>query len=873
MPSSSRVTSPEPGSVEQDHTVASDWSAALKGRFVPFLSHITEGCTILDINPSCCIPMFLSRGKSENAVKRLAALLNGDGNENQKKYGLTGMVSGTPTSVVVPLVGNLSFVLDNYLSDKYDDDEDITFHRNTHSEWYGIIDGSHYHCALMELCVKYPTRWNGVKWKVFCVRAGLETSEYRKLAIVQNERNKQMYHYESTLFDTLHTLRSIYEDLYDERLKASRRGARGVSIHHRDVAHKYDGGDHTRNTTVRQAVSVATRLSMKTINAIGEVLNMNCADIILNSSKLNSDNLTSSSSVMEQYDCRLFRTFLCTSTLRGAKNFMNAVKEGDEDAQVNCIYRARHWSEENEYRSIKPTELNKQFFLSKLALEEERKFLAFIEQDEWPNNMETIHENLLHTITYDHELDENKGNSIDILPVLWSSFKRLYPGRAKGLEERMNYGDQSDPSDKNNPDDDENGELPENPEPSTTSNEDSEVSEEERKRLEEEEAKSQEIERQRKLRMIADEHLSNISINTYELCFEDFKKEVWSSNHSRVDLVLSAIPSNTSDNSFVDKLPSFCKSVLKTGSYVFLILNESRFYPYHQAFTCAGFKVCEHCIPIIYETPTVKRSKSNDFPPRHSDIALIAKTQGRHPSGFKPEFFNESTNNEASHPVFGSILNVEPCDDKLKRPKQNSAIFQDERSVKLFTRIINLFSPNDGTVLDPFCGPLTTSLACLQTERSCIAMDSSGDAFRYAKSRLRIYATPQATMEDLETYCDPVDITPDIEITPLSGAITQTVSERRAPETSESPSPKRRKTAAHKPNSNYSQGSADLECTDEDVIIEDQPATASPYPSPKTPPIEDQPATAPLHPSPTTTPRPSSVAPVSNAKRNSIHYI
>ena len=165
---------------------------------------------------------------------------------------------------------------------------------------------------------------------MFCVRQGLNISEYRKLSVVQNERNKQIYHYEPTLYELLKSLRLIHDELYNQHLKSSRRGSRGVSIHHRDVAHRYDGGDHNRNTTVRQAVSVATRLSKRTIDAIGIVANMSCVDIILANTELNKHMLTSTSSILSHYDCRLFKRFLCTSTLRGAKHFMNVIKEDEE---------------------------------------------------------------------------------------------------------------------------------------------------------------------------------------------------------------------------------------------------------------------------------------------------------------------------------------------------------------------------------------------------------------------------------------------------------------------------------------------------------------------------------------------------------------
>ena len=290
MGSSKRVSAPPAGSfqdLEEQYAQPSDWSAIASDKFVPFLHHITEGCSVLDINPASCVPLWLSRKRIENAIRRLITILGGSSNDNQSVFGLTGMVAGTPTSVVVPLVGELSYLVDEYLEELHGSKEDVECEKHAHEVWYGIIDGCHFHGALMKLREMSPARWESTKWKVFCVRPGLDLTEYRKLAVVQNERNKQMYHFEPTFYDMLQSLRSIYDKLHRDRLKTSRLGSRGVFIHHRDVAHNYDGGDHNKNTTVRQAVSVATRLSMKTIAAIGSVANMNCVDIILSNSRLN----------------------------------------------------------------------------------------------------------------------------------------------------------------------------------------------------------------------------------------------------------------------------------------------------------------------------------------------------------------------------------------------------------------------------------------------------------------------------------------------------------------------------------------------------------------------------------------------------------
>ena len=733
-------------------------SPSTNAAFVPFLSHLTDGASVKDLDPSSCLPLNLIRGRCDNAVFRLMSILNGDNANGSSEVLLTGMVSGPPTSIVVPLVGELSYLVDEYISENFDCPNEAEQFKSKHQQWYGVVDGVQVHAAITKLRHKYPLKWGSVSWKVFCVRPGFPLDDYRKLAVVHNERNKHIYHFEPTLYEMLRSLRTIHDKMYQEQLKKSRVGARGVTILHRDVAIQYDGGKHERNTTVRQAVSVASRLSVETIEAIGKVANMVCADIILSNSDLNAYKLTSRASVLSSYDCRLFKKFLCTSTLRGAKSFMNAIKDDEEQAQVNTIHRARHWCETNNYRSIKPTVLNAQYQPARLALDEECKFLQLINFEDWPENMETTRENLLRTTAFDVELSANAGNTTDILPKIWSSFKRTHPSIALGIEKDRiaEQGASRDASEET--------EQPPCP-PDEPTGDDNNESEEESRRLAEEEEKKKEEVRRANLRSAADLYLSASGIATYGLSFDDFSRDVWSTSSSkRVDLVLSAVPSSVNPT-LVKELPSFCKSVLKTGCYVFLLLSEAQFSEFQTVFLEQDFKVCDYGFSIHYDNSTIRRRRSVDFPQRNSEIALIGKTRGQHPNGFVPDFLNglDSGDEQANITPFDSFVGVEFCSNKLKRPRYNTPLFHDERSVDLFSRIIRMLTPPEGSCLDPFGGPLTTCLASLKTGRSCIAMDDTGDVFKFAVGRLRVYSTPSATMEMLDDYTDTYEEQEDCE--------------------------------------------------------------------------------------------------------------
>ena len=434
------------------------------------------------------------------------------------------------------------------------------------------------------------------------------------------------------------------------------------------------------------------------------------------------------------------------------------------------------------------------YLTSKKALEEERKFLAAIGEESWPENMNTNKENLLRTTVYDEDLESNSGNDSDVLPELWESFRRKFPGIAKGIEARKknkqatsNGNSESDPvsaprAPPSTPLCNDDSADSRNGDNADSRNDDNANSSEDRredeaKRTEEEKLRL-DLERLTALRVQADKNLLVNNICVYDLNFEEFARDVWNDSSMRVDLVLSSVPS-TAPLEVLSKLPAFCKTVLKTGSYVFLIVSEAQFIYMQQAFNDTGFKVCDHPFNILYDTKTLRKRKSSDFPQRHCNLALVAKTQGIHPNAFSPDFASSNDADEKCPASYASFLNVENCTSKLKIPGKNSALYPEEKSVELFTRIIRLLAPIDGSTTDPIGGPLTSGLACLQTDRSCTIMEKLSNEFRFALGRLRVYATPDATMEHHSAYTDILDMSDEENGNSSSGENQVTKSNKR----------------------------------------------------------------------------------------------
>ena len=431
MARKNRVVAVRPDSTSQRDMITSDTSNSSS---IPLLQHLTDGATFEDVDPDACIPLWLVRGLNMNAVLKIKSSISGS--SESVSTNLPGLVSGTPSSVLVPLVGNFESILDEWLKDRCKSSEEAALHKAAHEVWYGIVDGCHFHAAVQSKREERNSKLTNFKWRVLVLVPNCTINDLRRLARIQNERSKAKYQFECTVFDLLNGLRQEYEELYKSRMKLSRTGERGVHITHREVAHEYDGGEHAHNTSVKQAVSVAIRLSKKAIEAIGNVVNTDCSDIIFHSPSLNKENHQSKKDVLDNHDCRLFKSFVSFGSLRASKSFMSATSNGLEVAQVNTIYRLKHWSERHKYRAVQANVVTEQFSLAVSAIKEVDRFLDFIGREETYNSMNSVIDNVLRTTECDDELSSNKGNGPELLPSLWDKFRRLHPGKARLLKKR-----------------------------------------------------------------------------------------------------------------------------------------------------------------------------------------------------------------------------------------------------------------------------------------------------------------------------------------------------------------------------------------------------------------------------------------------------
>ena len=135
--------------------------------FVPFLSHLTNDCRIADLDPSSCVPLHLVRRKSNNAIQKLRTIINGD---SISPSTILPGTSGTPTSIAVPLTGELMYLMDEWIESNATAPDEVAYMKAQNTAWYGIVDGCQLHAAIMQLRTINPSKWGKFMWGVFVVQ-------------------------------------------------------------------------------------------------------------------------------------------------------------------------------------------------------------------------------------------------------------------------------------------------------------------------------------------------------------------------------------------------------------------------------------------------------------------------------------------------------------------------------------------------------------------------------------------------------------------------------------------------------------------------------------------------------------------------------
>lgn len=119
------------------------------------------------------------------------------------------------------------------------------------------------------------------------------------------------------------------------------------------------------------------------------------------------------------------------------------------------------------------------------------------------------------------------------------------------------------------------------------------------------------------------------------------------------------------------------------------------------------------------------------------DLGSLAQATGNNSSGYVSDFdSNINLFGVAKSSCVAFINNIPFVRNELCYPKWRMPIRMHENSTELLWEHMYLYCPSNSMVLDTYEGTLTAAIACLNADRSCIAMEALWFCYHASFSRL-----------------------------------------------------------------------------------------------------------------------------------------
>ena len=704
---------------------------------------VLEGCAPFFVNPRQCIPLCLVRKISVHGRNRLINSFLGRLSTHHFNSP-AGIVAGPSPAQVVPLTGALQPLLLDYFKSMDLDAAEVKSRSSQFDSWFGVIDGCHRHSAIIMLMNSDPA-WDGYQWQVNLLRGGFPLQRYKQMARIYNGLNAPIFHISLTLYDELKGLK----DEWDREI-AARNGQKPTS---KEIAKSYDGSSHVSDSALIQTANTTFRLSHSVIDTIGEISNSERPDLCIlmykEKNHLVQDQVTEDE-VSRNMDCRIYKKFITLHSIRGSRAFMNATatdKENGEFAQILTLHRAKEICRANNFKSVKNTSISEQFEIAIDAINEINKFKKFLDEEDWPDEMKPIRDNILRNPSFDNDIIENRGNDRHVLDKLLDFYQRLFPQKV-GL--KMKKFERSFQAEDENEDDIDVSVLTQSAD--LVTNNDFQTPTE----IADNEFSPASVSKENESAIETLDVLNELQLSLYCKTWIQYENEVRTTGDRLFDLIISDLPFNHSpsannpnrtymtymDDAALLEFSQHCKRMVKNGSYVVFFIHPRVFVRLSDALHKCGFMVMERPGSAIRSQEGLQGSRLSIFPQNNADFLLIAKYQGAHPQGFIPNFdgdFNEL--GQGTKRRFASLSNVPNPQNKLVVPGTRIQVRPEEKFIGLWKELILLYSMENAYVLVQYAGAMEAVLACMESNRACVALESAENCFQYAVDRCKLMAT------------------------------------------------------------------------------------------------------------------------------------
>lgn len=741
---------------------------------------LVAGGTVICVDPVHCIPLTKVRSISESGVRRL---MHAFSNAKEAPGLSSGHSSGGGMPVVVDIDESMrseAIAFNN--SEQGMSSEQAKSAYEDFPQRYGVVDGAHRLVALVRLAHEMPEHFSGYSWYVLKIN-NARMDMLKAFARDRNEKLRKEHIVEFTLYDVLRNLKDVAVAMCvetDQEFPGNGRSApKGFNT---AVADRYCGGEGTAKDTTRQLAGIAVHLSDEVLHCLGSILNGEFSDLARShycrtkSTSIRADKLV--------IDHRIYHKIINTTTIRGATAFRKA--PSDED-RVNALHRAQYFATTNGFKGISAEKLDRFTVAAISARKEAEKFSVLIGGDRWPSQLNVMKNNLLRTTKFDDEVQRNLGNDSELVQALVDIYKSHFPlvasQRLRWFRTRIRTPERDTGTfTEENPSRDVgiqecnveplgtgisgNEQGPSNDHPTYSGNgarqsniSNGEIVPPEGRVLDQDVCLSEQVqsphvqaEVEQTTRSMERETnlLEKFKIRCHELRWQDFERSIVSSQ-GMYEMILAdppySLPSNPAntgaeysdyiDDKEMSDFAQFARRMLVPGGCCLIFTSFQLMTRWATALQSASMKVMNVPMIFVKKTDMLQRSRRERAPQGGSEMAIVCWSPGRHRDNFRTDFVSEYTLIKCSHKrKFAVIDNIPVPRQKLQFPNRKKPVRVEEKSTLLLSELMKTFCPEEGHVLDPYAGTMTTAIACMATGRPCTVVEADPQCYKHAFSRL-----------------------------------------------------------------------------------------------------------------------------------------
>lgn len=147
--------------------------------------------------------------------------------------------------------------------------------------------------------------------------------------------------------------------------------------------------------------STAIRLDTRFLKWINEITNRSEPSVCWSSSSFHTADVRSEDQVFTIFDCRIYRDFINLTSIRKYTMLVITKEECDMWVQILTLHREKEACYLKKFKPVQDSHITQQYNMVLLAINEQDKFLRFLDCESWQPALKTNDQSMLSSTIMD----------------------------------------------------------------------------------------------------------------------------------------------------------------------------------------------------------------------------------------------------------------------------------------------------------------------------------------------------------------------------------------------------------------------------------------------------------------------------------------